>query len=207
MRANLHTIEIARRYSASAAIAVFVTGGLLLVMHYAIHTEEPDVAVVVPIPNLQLLPSIPEDPVIVRPDIPPEPPKPEKLPPAPKLLFDAIGGGWHDGPIPVPRPGPRLVGVNNGLAEGDYLPIMKVPPEYPNRMLSRGIEGWVLVEFTVDKLGRVQAPRVVDAQPGSGFNVSALRAVMRYKYRPRVVNGETVPVQGVRQRIVFNISV
>lgn len=207
MLANLDISETVRRYSASAAIAVLITGGLLLVMHYAIHNEETQVVLVLPSANLQLLPSIAEDEVIVRPPRQAPPPKPEKLPPVAVQPFEVIGDGWSDIGVSTPTPGPGRSSMGRGLAEGDYLPIMKVPPEYPNRMLSRGIEGWVLVEYTVDKLGRVQAPRVIDAQPGSGFNTSALRAVMRYKYRPRVVDGETVSVEGVRQRIVFNVSV
>lgn len=207
MQADLFTREIVQRYSASAAIAVFITGGLLLVMHHAIDSQETEITIAPPSPNLQLLPTIPDETLPVRPPKVSEPPKPEKLPPLPLQSINPDGGGWSDAQQPKTAPGLVHISLDQGLAEGDYLPIMKVPPEYPNRMLSRGIEGWVLVEFTVDKLGRVQAPRVIDAQPGSGFNTSALRAVMRYKYRPRVVDGKTVRVEGVRQRIVFNVSV
>ena len=56
-----------------------------------------------------------------------------------------------------------------GIADGNFLPIVTVAPEYPRRMASRGIEGWVLLAFTVDELERVVDPRVVDAPPQSGF--------------------------------------
>ena len=86
------------------------------------------------------------------------------------------------------------------------VPVMAVAPEYPTRQLYQGVEGWVLVEFDVDRLGRVVAPRVIAAQPARVFDRAALRAVKRYKYRPRVINGQPVDVQGVRQRIVFELT-
>ena len=120
------------------------------------------------------------------------------------LVGSFIGGDITTIPGPTADPGPVSGG---GMADGDILPVMTVPPEYPQRMLARGVEGWVLVEFTVDELGRVTLPRVLEAQPSSGFNQAAVKAVLRYKYKPRVVDGHAVPVQGVRQRIHFNVSV
>ena len=38
----------------------------------------------------------------------------------------------------------------------------------------------MLLEFSVDQLGRVQNPQVLDAQPTSGFNKAAISAVSRY---------------------------
>ena len=86
------------------------------------------------------------------------------------------------------------------------MPFLTVLPDYPQRAAARGIQGWVIVEFTVDTLGRVIDPRVVDAQPSHIFNASALKAVLRYKYKPRVVHGEPTMVRGVTQRIVFNLA-
>lgn len=99
MQTNSTTREIVRRYSASAAIAVCITGGLLLVMHYAIHTEETEIEVVAPSPSLQLLPSIPDEEFPVRPPKQPPPPKPEKLPPLPLQSIDPDIGGIYGGQI------------------------------------------------------------------------------------------------------------
>ena len=45
------------------------------------------------------------------------------------------------------------ISLEGGLAlesgDGEYLPIVKVAPVYPRRALQRGIEGFVIVEFTV----------------------------------------------------------
>ena len=52
------------------------------------------------------------------------------------------------------------ISLDGGLAlesgDGEYLPIVKVAPVYPRRALQRGIEGFVIVEFTVTKQGAVR---------------------------------------------------
>ncbi len=194
-----------RRYAYSAAVAAFVTGTLVLIMHYAIHTEEAGYVEHTPVSLPPIDPQIVDVPVDVR---DPRPPKPEPpvLPPEVQVPDFALVDTGGDHPTFTPPPAKTGVTPNPSVVEGEMLPILTVPPEYPRRMLSRGTEGWVVVEFTVDELGRVLAPRVVESFPGGGFDQSALKAVLRYKHKPRVVNGNAVPVHGVRQRIVFSLA-
>jgi protein TonB len=65
-------------------------------------------------------------------------------------------------------------------------------------MAARGIESWVLLEFSVDPAGRVRNALVVETSPSSGFNKSALAAVSRYNYQPKVIGGKASWVHGVR---------
>ena len=73
-------------------------------------------------------------------------------------------------------------------------------------MAARGIEGWVLLEFSVDQLGRVQNPQVIDAHPTGGFGKAAIDAVLRYKYKPKVFDGMATWVHGVQTRMVFQLD-
>ena len=102
------------------------------------------------------------------------------------------------------------VALDGGLAlesgDGEYLPIVKVAPVYPRRALQRGIEGFVIVEFTVTKQGTVRDPIVVEANPSGIFEQAAMDAAMKFKYKPRVVNGEATEVSGVQNRITFQID-
>lgn len=102
------------------------------------------------------------------------------------------------------------VNLAGGLAletsDGEYLPIVKVAPVYPRRALSRGIEGYVIVEFTVTKQGTVKEPQVIKAEPESLFDRAAMDAALKFKYKPRVVNGEAVEVAGVQNKISFQIN-
>ncbi|MGL1958806.1 MAG: energy transducer TonB [Colwellia sp.] len=93
-----------------------------------------------------------------------------------------------------------------GGGDGDYLPIVKVAPIYPRRAQSRGIEGYVIVEFIVTKNGAVRNPVVVEAKPENTFNQAAIAAVLKFKYKPRVVDGVAMEVAGVRNKISFEIE-
>ena len=97
-------------------------------------------------------------------------------------------------------------GLNLDSNDGDYLPIVKVSAIYPRRAQSRGIEGFVIVEFVVTKTGAVSNAVVVKAQPEGIFNQAALDAVAKFKYKPRVVDGEAMEVAGVQNRISFEIE-
>ncbi|MBT0585283.1 energy transducer TonB [Alteromonas oceanisediminis] len=102
------------------------------------------------------------------------------------------------------------VALDGGLAlesgDGEYLPIVKVAAVYPRRALQRGIEGFVIVEFTVTKQGSVRDPVVVEANPQGIFEQAAMDAALKFKYKPRVVNGEPTEVAGVQNRITFKID-
>jgi protein TonB len=91
------------------------------------------------------------------------------------------------------------------IAEGDYLPIVRVAPVYPARALSRGLEGYVDMSFTVTTAGTVRDP-IVLFSTSSLFDRAALRAVLKFKYKPRVVDGVPVDVPGVKTRISFQIE-
>jgi len=101
-------------------------------------------------------------------------------------------------------------GLSNGLsldnADGDYLPIVKVAPIYPRRAQSRGLEGYVVVEFTVTKNGSVRDPFVVEAKPEGVFDRAAMDAALKFKYKPRVVDGSATEVAGVQNKISFEID-
>jgi protein TonB len=102
------------------------------------------------------------------------------------------------------------IGLSGGLSldnnDGDYLPIVKVAPIYPRRAQSRGIEGFVIVEFTVTKNGSVRDPKVIHAEPEGIFDRAAIAATLKFKYKPRVVDGQTMEVAGVQNKISFEID-
>jgi len=96
-------------------------------------------------------------------------------------------------------------GVGFGISDGEYLPIVKVAPVYPARALSRGLEGYVIVEFTVTRQGTVRDVSVVESS-SSLFERAAMDAALKFKYKPRVIAGEPVEVPGVQNKITFEIQ-
>lgn len=97
-------------------------------------------------------------------------------------------------------------GFNLTPSDGEYLPIVKVQPVYPRRALSRGVEGYVIVEFTVTRAGTTRDLRVVESQPKGVFDKAALKAAEKFKYKPRVLDGEPIEVPGVQNKITFKIA-
>ena len=96
--------------------------------------------------------------------------------------------------------GLQLSNASISATDGDMLPLVAIAPQYPTRAAQRGIEGWCLVSFTVNGLGNVveDSVVVVDAEPRSMFDRSSIRAAGRFKFQPRVVDGQGVAVENVQ---------
>jgi protein TonB len=91
-------------------------------------------------------------------------------------------------------------------SDSDIVPIVRVLPIYPLRALERGVEGWVLLEFTISAIGTVKDARVIDNHPSSIFNRAALKAVGKWKYNPKVEDGVAVERPGVRKKLTFKVE-
>lgn len=92
-----------------------------------------------------------------------------------------------------------------GLSDGDIQPIRKFAPTYPRSLATRGIEGYVIVKFTVNKMGAVENIIILEST-NRAFERPSIRAVGKYKYKPRVIDGVSVKVQGVMEKISFEIE-
>ncbi len=140
---------------------------------------------------------------------PDKPPKPPEVPPEiPPQDLDNVDPNAPTINIPPPSVAQNLdIGGPGGMniAEGDYLPIVRVAPVYPARAQSRGLEGYVDMSFTVTATGSVIDP-IVSFSTSRLFERAATRAVLKFKYKPRVVDGIPVSVPGVKTRITFKME-
>jgi protein TonB len=151
--------------------------------------------------------------------LPAKPPPPKRPPPPPRLrvqtdvametspldvdLPDIDVGFGGSGPYLGAWRGRRELGGPN--PDGDVIPIVRIAPQYPRQALLQGIEGWVRLEFMINPDGTVADPAVVEAEPPRIFNTSALRAILRWKFKPRIVDGRPVPRRGA-QIIEFKLE-
>ncbi len=196
------------RYAFSIVIGTMVTLGLLFLMNFLIESGEQ--AMVKPGTKYYLeFVRVKRNETVNTEDLTPEkPPKPQEVPDTPPQDMDQI-----DPSAPTINIAPPTVASDTSLAgpggmniaEGDYLPIVRVAPVYPARALARGIEGYVDMEFTVTTTGTVKDP-IVSFSTSGLFNRAAERAVLKFKYKPRVVDGVPVEVSGVKTRITFKIE-
>lgn len=97
---------------------------------------------------------------------------------------------------------------SSGMATGDgeYLPIVKVAPIYPRRAQSRGITGYCIVEYTVTASGAIRDPKAVDCQPEGVFEQASVKASLKFKYKPRVVDGVAIEVGGVQNKFTYELE-
>lgn len=92
---------------------------------------------------------------------------------------------------------------NSSSEAHDFLPVSKTNPEYPEEALKAGLEGYVIVEFTVKASGRTADSRVVMSSSPI-FEQAALDAAKEFLYLPRVAGGQALDVHGVRNKITFD---
>ena len=139
---------------------------------------------------------------IERPD-PIEPPPVTSDPPP--TIGDNTGGPtipFQEFDITDPIPPTTSIGPIDNI----MVPLIRTTPNYPQRALSRGVEGFVELSFTVNKLGDVEEPVVLNAQPPGYFERAALQSIRRWKYSPTVRDGIAIATFDVRQRIVFQMD-
>ena len=134
---------------------------------------------------------VPEDSKVRHIDKMPPPPTPKMPPKAPPRVTPSAD------PVMAINTAPPLImddfgdGINNTLNRptGDASPIVRINPKYPTTAARDGIEGWVQLSFNISPTGEVIDAVVLNAEPKRIFNREALRAIKRWKYRPKVIEG------------------
>jgi protein TonB len=152
------------------------------------------------------------DETIARREKPEKPPEPTEQPqfsePQPVSSFAATALRIQAVAPPVTM-NTASGGIGGGVGfvatDGEFLPIVKVAPIYPPRAAARGLEGFVVVEYTVTASGDTKDIVVLESSSNL-FNNSAIDSVLKYKYRPRVIDGTPVEVTGVTTLIYFELE-
>ncbi len=197
------------RYAFSVVIGTVVTLSLLFVMHLLIATGKQALTKPRDRAKLEFVRVKRNESLNTEDFTPEKPPKPPETPPeTPPQEMDNLDPNAPTINIPPPSVSANTdIGGPGGMniAEGDYLPIVRVAPVYPARALSRGLEGYVDLSFTVTSAGTVRDP-VILFSTSSLFERAASRAVLKFKYKPRVVDGIPVDVPNVKTRISFQIE-
>ena len=195
------------RIAAAGFLSIFTTFGILWVMQILIATGEGAITSKYEGRFVDFVRIKKDESLDTKNAKPKKPPEPEEPPPEPEQQMDDIDTsmetvsiGSVDANMDVAA---GIGGFNAG--EGEYLPIVKVAPIYPNRALSRGIEGYCIVEFVVTRNGATANGKVVECT-SSLFAKASLKASSKFKYKPRVINGTPIDVPGVQHKITFELE-
>ncbi len=198
-------MSVARAFTSLVPAAV-VTAALLLAMSILIsqNLKENEGGTEYKIPDI----SMPDQEISTEFDTskPDKPDEPEEPPPElPEPEFENLDTDVSVSVAPNLKGNMDIGGLGGFSSDGDYLPIVKAQPRYPNRALSRGIQGYCTVEYTVTKTGETKDIKVVDC-PNTIFANTSMKAAGKFKYKPKVIDGEAIDVPGVRNRFTFEIS-
>jgi protein TonB len=188
----------------SALVAVAVTFGLFLLMQLLVSSGSGGREDMEAIAGIHFGPvEIPDDVNTKDRRVPKKPPPPKNPPPPPKMQVakqDQVVENMPKLDMPnldVPLSGGEGIFIGNfqqvdKTAEGDIIPVVVIRPMYPREAAISSIEGWVKVEFTITAIGTVKDPVVIEAEPARIFNREAIRAILKWKFKPRVVDGVAV---------------
>ena len=134
--------------------------------------------------------------------------RPPPTPEMPKMSFSTSGVENNVAtltPVVDARSAMTRMSMSAG-SDRDVIPLVRIAPDYPPRALSRGLEGWVKVQFTITPTGTVKDPKVVDSMPKEIFDDAALKSIARWRYNPRVEGGVAVERVGVQTIIRFQLE-
>ena len=202
MNSNLIRIII------GALLAIPVAGGLFFIMQYLIASADPKIddkktrkLADIHMPDREIETNVTE----AKPDKPDEVDEPPPDLDTPDLDMDMNVEATNmapSGQVDV------AIAGTGGLSasDGEYLPIVKVAPIYPRRAQTRGITGYCIVEYTVTKSGSIRDPKPVDCQPQGIFERASVKASLKFKYKPRVVDGEAIEVAGVQNKFTYELE-
>ncbi len=153
--------------------------------------------------------------------IPDEPPPEKRPPPRPQMQMQQVHVTQNNVPqmdmpsldIPLQTSrfsGSAIQGVQIGAGNKmgistNVIPLVRIRAIYPMYASNRHIEGWVKIEFTITKEGTVKDATVINAQPSKIFNRAALRAVKRWKFKPKIIGGEAFEQRAI-QVLQFKLS-
>lgn len=187
-------------------LAIPVAGGLFFIMQYLIASADPKIDTEkrtkladIHMPEREIETNIEQKPDKVE---DPEEPPPDLDTPDVDMDMD----------VEIVNVAPQSqvdvsIGTGGGLTnDGEYLPIVKVAPIYPRRAQTRGISGYCIVEYTVTASGAIRDPVAVDCEPSGVFEKASLKASLKFKYKPRVVDGEAIEVPGVQNKFTYELE-
>ncbi len=145
-----------------------------------------------------------------RPPPPPPPPPPAQPPKAPQIQPETTNAA---GAIGFNMPGLSLGNTGTGLGDpsgmlrdGDATPIVRIEPRYPVQAARDGLQGWVRLRFSIMEDGSVDEVEVIDAEPRRVFDREAIRALRRWKYSPKVIDGKPMKQTGQQVQLDFTLD-
>jgi protein TonB len=199
-------VKRASRYVTAIAVGAGVTFGLLFVMQFMIASGQNALSDDEAFRIVDFVRVERNEVIEKKQEKPEKPPEPEQQPDMPEPQSSNFESSLRVSmSAPTVSTNARIGGLGFNISDGEYLPIVKVAPIYPPRAAQRGLEGYVIVQYTVTTTGEVRDVVVIESS-SSLFDRAAVESAQKYRYKPRVIDGTPIEVVGVTTRIIFELE-
>jgi len=189
------------RLVVSTLMAIGFSVAFLLLLSSTINDRQPTIAADVNLRLIQLVRLNKEDPIRKKQRIKPKKVKPQKQLPRPKVAMRKpqkpkmsstdLELNQHlkmDLAANSVLGDASVSGFGEGAVNTNVLPLVRVHPVYPKRAKMIKAEGFVKLEFTITEFGDVKDIIVLESQPPSLFEHAAIRALTKWKFKPKEEN-------------------
>jgi protein TonB len=198
------------RYPLSIVAGVIISGGMFWFLHTLI-SQRPERTEVLQTAKIEFTRLRRDTEVQQKKREKAELDKPKDLPPQMNISKSSLDMGAGGIAVIAPTVEAKAnvranVSLGAGGTDRDTIPLVRIEPDYPMKARQRGIEGWVVVRFTITPAGTIKDATVVQAQPPNIFDENAIRAVSRWKYNPKIEGGVAVERPGIMVRLDFKLD-
>jgi protein TonB len=198
-------MPVLHRIALPVVNSLFITAALFVFMYSLIYMKEPELSPATLLPKIAFTHIPDEQPpefIVVR----PTPPK--EVEPAPEVpitndpfqLIDDSPTAWQ------PYEPPTFERGSGAPTDNQLVIAIGFPPEYPSRALARGVEGFAVVGFSVSASGSVYDAYILESEPNTLFDRSSLKAINKFKYKPRKEGGRAVSTTGQRYMFTYKLD-
>ena len=191
-------------------IGSIIAGGLTYFMHVLIETSQQELDQSNRA-NLLDFVRVKRDETSIKKEPKPQRPETSDAPPAPPAPA-ADNTDFSDTNLSVALPSVNnnvsvdVGGIGIGTGDGEYLPIVKIAPNYPIEAMKKGLQGSCTVQYTVTTTGATKDIAIVDGECPQVFARASIRAAKKFKYKPRQEDGKTIEVPNVRNMFIFELD-
>ena len=200
------------RFIVSIFLGAGVAFALFVLMAKLIENSSRPADEVPEAPVIDIVMQEPDDETQTRTRVPPPPPPPPQQPPKVQPVEpDAAEPDAEGFSLNIPSIDTGGVGVNIGAVgamqrDGEATPIVRIDPKYPPEAARDGKEGWVRLSFTINEVGGVEDIEVIDSEPRRIFDREARRALRKWKYKPKIVEGKAVKQPDMFVQLDFKLE-
>lgn len=205
-----------RRFAA-VPLAILVAAGLFWMMHALVNMSGKDIAKRDDLGGVDFVRLKRQQTLQERERRKPEKPPPPKKPPPPPKLKSASTPKPQQQPQQMNIPnlnlptnisgGPFLGTYSAGQQQGSSqaIPLVRIQPQYPRRAARAGTQGYVTMDLVINPDGTVRDVKVTEAQPRGVFERAAVAAILKWKFKPRIIDGTPVE-QRATQTLKFSLG-